>query len=290
MTNKTQDVETVEVNEEQPAPKEKMRIAITGDTYLSVAMDAAFDPKTAEIARFKPEDTVQLNEFRPSVVFICDDIELLKNDSLDDAGIIAAVQNVAQNTSAGVCIKTTLNTETMDRIAAVVGYDWLNAKVVYSPEFSEDPIEILTADINYVGGKEKAVDAFLDIIKHCTHTSAQEIVKGTLHEVIYAKLAVAGFKAVKQTFFNQMNQVIVDLTGANPSIVRRMIERSPELTDRRSMIPTYVKAKTKEGVSLKKVRSYMGEYANKDVKMLVGQTDRLTILEEAVNLRNLKED
>jgi len=271
-------------------PREKLRIAITGNNHLAVATEAAFDLKVAEVMRFGPKDDIQLFEYRPAVVFICDDIPMLKNDSLDDAALIATIQKIAQNTQAGICLKTTINTETLDRIINVVGIDWVTGKMIYSPEFSEDPEEILVSDLNYVGGGPKALDAFLNIIKHCTYTSTKEVVKGTLHEVIYAKLGVAGFRAVKQAFFNQFHQVILDLGAANPTIVRRMIERHPALQDSRVMLPSFIKAKTDSSITVKKARSYGGEYADRDVKMLVGQSDRITLLEEAVNLRNLKED
>lgn len=271
-------------------PKEKLRIAITGTNHLSVATEAAFDLKVAEVVCFEPKDDVQLFDYRPSVVFICDEVPMLKNDSLDDAALIATIQKIAQNTMAGICLKTTINTETLDRIINVVGIDWVTAKMVYSPEFSEDPEEILVSELSYMGGGPKALDAFLDIVKHCTYISAKEIVRGTLHEVIYAKLGVAGFRAVKQAFFNQFHQVVLDLGSANPTIVRRMIEKHPALQDSRVMVPAFVKAKTNSAITVKKARSYGGEYADRDVKMLVGQSDRITLLEEAVNFRNLKED
>jgi len=293
--NKTPEIVEGEFNdgtgpEVAALPKEKLRIAITGDNYLAIASENAFDPKIAEVIRYDTGNLAAMYEFKPAVVFVCDDVPLLKNESLDDANLIAMIQNVAQNTQGGVCLKTTINTETLERIIGVVGPEWSNGKLVYSPEFSENVEGVLTSDITYVGGAPKALDAYLGIIKHATYFSTKELVKGTVAEVIYAKLGVSGFKAVKQAYFNQLHQVVLDLEGANPTIVRRMIEKHPALTDRRLMVPAFIKAKSDPDSTVKLARSYMGEYGNKDVKMLVGQSDRITVLEEAINLRNLKED
>lgn len=285
-------VEEAEFNEgttTEVVPKEKLRIAVTGNTYLADAMLAAFDPKVSEVQAYEATDMTGLAEYRPSVVFVCDDVPMLKNDSLDDAALIAAIQSVAQNTQAGICLKTTINTETLDRIINVVSIEWAASKMIYAPEFAETADAVLTSELSYVGGMPKAVDAYLNIIKHCTFFSSQEIVKGTFHEVIYAKLGLAGYKAVKQAFFSQFNQVVLDLEGANPTIVRRMIEKHPIMTDRSLLVPVVVRAKTDQEITAKQARSFMGEYANRDVKMFVGQSDRITLLEEAINVRNIKD-
>ena len=147
----------------------------------------------------------------------------------------------------------------------------------------------MTNDYSMFGGTTKALDALLDIIKHCTALSTKTIKTGSVFEVAYAKLAISGYKAVKQAFFNQMHATILDVEGANPSIVRRMIEGHPFMDDRSVMIPTFIKAQADSELSLKQAKSFGGEYLNRDARMLVGMTDKLPILDEAINFKNLKD-
>ena len=55
------------------------------------------------------------------------------------------------------------------------------------------------------------------------------------------------------------------------------------------MIPTFIRARTDEDVSYKQARSFGGEYLNKDVRMFVTMTDKLPILDECINMKNVKE-
>lgn len=282
--------------EDQPDPsgqgviKEKLRVTVVGDNYLSRACTAAFDPRSVDVRSIVNCDEFDtIVEWRPNLVFLCNDIPFLKNDSLDDADLVNTIGKIAHQTEAGICIKSTINLETIERIFGAVGPEWFNAKVIYSPEFGETEIEVLSQEVALVGGQDKAMEAFSSIIAHTTHFQAKKVITGTVFEVAYAKLGIVGFKAVKQTYFNQLHQTMVDVEGANPMIVRRMMLEHPSLYDQSLLIPAFVKAQTEEGMTIKKARSYSGEYSNRDVKMLTSMTDRLTILDECINLRNLKD-
>jgi hypothetical protein len=81
----------------------------------------------------------------------------------------------------------------------------------------------------------------------------------------------------------------MDVKNANPAIVRRMMERCPDIVDRSTMIPTFVRAHVEGDISYKQARSYGGEYLNRDVRMLVGMSDKLPLLDECINFKNLKD-
>jgi hypothetical protein len=279
---------TVEQSGEETGKKEKLRIGVIGDNYLADAMRVAFDPKLADVSTTL-NDVDDLIEWKPAIVFICNDIPLLKNDTLDDTAIVNVIAKIAKQTGAGLCIKTTINIETIDRILGAVGPEYFQNKIVYAPETGETALDVLSNDFAMYGGHEKALDALLDVIKHCTVLSSTEIKTGSIFEIVYTKLAISGFKAIKQTFFNQMHATIIDCEGANPSIVRRIIESHPVMTDRSVMIPSFIKAQIDGELSMKQAKSFGGEFLNRDARMLVGMTDKIPLLDEAINFRNLKD-
>ena len=210
---------------------------------------------------------------------------------MDDAELINAVVKLIREIDCAICIRTTLNIETIERMILTIGPKAFDAKVIYMPEV-DDPNnlgQVLSADYALVGGGEKSVAAFTNIIRDTSHFSAVELMVGTVFEVAYAKLGISGFKAVKQTYFNQLYDTILDVKNANPISVRRMMERSKELVDRTTMIPTFIRAQVDEDVTYKQARAYGGEYLNSDVRVLVGMTDKLPLLDECVNFKNLKD-
>jgi len=275
---------------EAPRSVEKLRVAVIGNNYLSRAVNASLDVKSTDCQAIEGVEGIDdVLAWRPNIVFITTDIPLMKNDTLDDADFINICNKVAKGSQAGVCIKTTINIETIDRLISTVGQDWFVNKVVYAPELEETAEAVLNNDLSFMGGHPDALEALTGIIKHTTHITSKNVLTGTPHEVAFAVLGIAGFKAVKQTYWSQYHQSVIDIEGANPMIVRRMMEQSPVMTDTSLMTPTYVRAMTEDGMLLKKARSYGGEYANTAVKMMVGMTDRLTVLDECINLRNLKD-
>lgn len=283
------------IQDVQPETKPKtgpLRVGIVGSNTLALATDVAFNTKSTERKIVADAmDVDELIEWKPSIAFVCLDISLLENDTLDDADFLNVVSKLVKQSDSGICIRSTLNIETIQRLMMALGPDVFNGKVIYMPEVSDSYNlgEILSPDYSLVGGAEKTLPAFLRIIRHTSHFSAQTIVTGSIFEVAYAKLSLAGFKAVKQTFFNQMYDTILDCKNANPAIVRRMIEKAPDLTDRATLIPTFIRSQVDNEVSYKQARGYAGEYLNSDVRMLVGMTDKLPILDECVNFKNLKD-
>lgn len=278
---------------QQPPPIQEpqtLKVGIVGDNALARATDIAFDNKGVERLHIKDDNLDELIAWKPTLTFVCGDIPLMKNDTLNDAQLIDTVNRLVRQCDSGICIRSTLNIETLERLILSLTFDAFNAKIAYMPEFGnpEDIGSVLQSDFQCVGGEDKAVGALLDILKHTSHFSSRQIVTGSVFEVAYTKLAVAGFKAVKQTFFNQLFDTILDVKNANPTIVRRMIEKSPEMTDTTCMIPTYIRCQTDEDLSYKQQRANSGEFENSCVRMLVGMTDKLSILDECVNYKNLR--
>lgn len=267
----------------------RIRIGIVGKNYLSQSVKVSADPKSCELLEIEgTKELDSLIEWRPNLVFICTDIPLLKNDSLDDAEFINTVSKISKQTEAGVCIKTSLNIETFERLVSAVGIDSVMNKLIYSPEIEETLEGVLNSETVLVGGYGKALESHVDVLTNLSTYLMKNVITGSFNTIIFTKLGLSGWKAVKQTYFNQLHNAIMDIGGANPSTVRRNILKSKGKDDH-LVLPVFFRSQSDDSVTLKQARAYGGEYLNSDVKMFVSMIDKLPLLEECINLRNLKD-
>ena len=276
-----------------PKAAKKLRVGIIGNNKLARVTDAAFNTKTTERKMIEDiEGLEELVKWKPAIAVVCMDIPLRKNDTLDDGNFLNIVNTLVKRADCGICIRSTLNIETIQRLVMTLTQEVFDTKITYMPEMSdcESIGDMFSPKFTMIGGSEKAVSAFTNIIKHTTHFSTQELAIGTVFEVAFAKLGISGFNAVKQTFFNQFYDTILDVKSANPMIVRRMIEKSPDITDNSTLVPTFIRVGADADLTYKQARSYGGEYLNRDVRMLVGMTDKIPLVDECVNYKNLEED
>jgi UDP-glucose 6-dehydrogenase len=264
-------------------------LGIIGDNYLADSIRAGLDSKTSEHKQVIYKDIESLFEWQPQVIFICLDVPFLKNGSSDDAEFVDTILRISKTTKSGICIKTSINIDTLNKLISAVGKEFMDNKVVYSPELYEDTESVLNSDFVFLGGSPNATAALRDVLYMHSFFQMKEVVMDTIHNVVFAKLGLSGYRAVKQTFFNQLHQTIVDVGGSNPTAVRRLMLKHPIMMDTSVTLPTFVKAQSDASASYKQTISYSGEYANSDVRLLSGMTDKLSVLDECINLRNLKD-
>ena len=265
------------------------KLGIIGDNYLADSIRAGLDSKTSEHKQVIYKDIESLFEWQPQVIFICLDVPFLKNGSSDDAEFVDTILRISKTTKSGICIKTSINIDTLNKLISAVGKEFMDNKVVYSPELYEDTESVLNSDFVFLGGSPNATAALRDVLYMHSFFQMKEVVMDTIHNVVFAKLGLSGYRSVKQTFFNQLHQTIVDVGGSNPTAVRRLMLKHPIMMDTSVTLPTFVKAQSDASASYKQTISYSGEYANSDVRLLSGMTDKLSVLDECINLRNLKD-
>jgi len=277
---------------EQPVEdkrSQKLRIGVVGNDLVANAMGIAFDPNIVEVMRVDGLEQIDdLIDWHPGVTFLCSPLKVLENDSVDDADLINMIAKLIKSCGSGICIRSTLAIETVERLIKALSYEVVLNKVVYNPVMSDstDIGAILTPSIEYFGASDDVLSKHMDIMRGTSIMSVSQIRSGSIFEVVYAKLAINGFKAVKQTFFNQLHDTIMDCGGASPSNVRRLIETSEALTDRSAMVPTFVRAKADSRMTHKRARSFSGEFEN-DVRVLSSMTDKIPLLDECINYKNI---
>jgi UDP-glucose 6-dehydrogenase len=264
----------------------KLRVAIFGSGESVTQMHAIVNSERTEAKDF--DDIDALLEYDPNLTFIVDRIPVKKNDTLDDAKLLDAILKIFNKTKSGVCLKSTINPETADRITDILKTIG-NSRFIYNPPVDE-PVGIhsnLLETKQIFGGDEVARRthaAILDV--HFFSPTVQMLGMGFRDAVIY-KMALVGFTAIKQTFFAQLAQVADDF-DVPMNRVRRFIQRDDIVTNPSYCIPPIVRSQTDENVSLKIARGYGGEYLNDDVRAFCGVTDKMTLLETAVNWSNVK--
>jgi hypothetical protein len=224
-----------------------MKVVVIGseNCALANATFAAFHaPRGVEVSRISSLDDIdKAVEIHPSLVVYCDPIDIKKNDTLDDSGIVSSLQKLISLTGSGICIRSTLNIETTERLIMALGKKVFDSKVVYMPLMNDTNNigDILCTDCSYIGGDQKAVDSLAQILTHLTHISSQKVKTGSIFDIVYAKMALSGYLLVKQTYFDQLYDTILDLKNANPVIVRRIIEDNKALVDRSTLVPSSIK-------------------------------------------------
>ena len=268
-----------------------MRVGVIGDNYLADACRVSFDPKVVEVMHEKDSigDLDQLCAWKPNTVFVCTDIGFTKKGQIvDDAEFINVIAKLAKHSEAGIIIKTSINFETVNRIIQATDSEFINSKIVYSPEVGETVQDVLENEYLLLGGSTRATEAVTEIIEKATLFHMKEVIVSNLGAVIFTKLGLSAYKAVKQTFFNQFNETILATSRVNPTEVRRNMLIFPAFNDNTLAIPTFVRAQLDDKLSPKQVKSFKGEYQNKDIKMLLEMSDQLTILDDCINLKNVE--
>jgi hypothetical protein len=216
-----EDVQLVEGD----SPK-NMQVAVIGDNALARATWSAFVVPRGIDAYIYPADRIDdCLESKPNVVFWCDPIGVKKNDTMDDGEFMASIQKLVRAVGAGVCVRSTITIETYERLLMALTPDIFNKKIVYMPDLTDSSEErtILNSCVTLVGADSGTLTQHLDLLRNMSWFNTSEIRSGTVPEVIYAKLATTGMRLVKQKFYDELFNAVMDLKNANPMVVSQLI-------------------------------------------------------------------
>jgi hypothetical protein len=212
-----EEIVDAEIVEETPATKGPLKIAVIGDESNPLAMSTyrAFDvPRGVETHLFEVDRIDDAIEAKPNLVFWCEELGVKKNDTIDDGDFLTAVQKFVRSNGAGVCIRSTINMDVHDRLMMSLTREGVNAKVAYMPE--------VCGDVQLLGGSPETIQSQVRIMESASWFSTRNLMHGTIAEVVYANLAISGYRLVQQTFFDQLHGAVMDMKGANPMVVNRL--------------------------------------------------------------------
>lgn len=282
----TQEVVPME-GDDPPRPEKttKLKIAFFGNNPGVEAARLAFESDQILTSDF--DELEEMIKWQPQVIYVAWENEFMKNGQPDDMPMMEFFQKISYECPAGICFKSPLTSETYRRLGEYCGLGWVDKKFVYMPDVADTVDEILRQDRIIVGGSENSTRALLDIIRTNSALSMREVLVEGVETVIAYKMAVSGFQAVKQTFFNQLFDFALEEMNVSPYALRRIVMDTPQVKDPLNTLPTRLRAST-EDLTTKQLRSLGGEYRNEDIRLFLSATDKMPILEDSVNLKNLK--
>lgn len=268
-------------------PDSALRIATYGDMPIVELLPHLIQGQRFAFKNF--DDIDALIEWAPSITFLCKELEMKSNGLQDDDELIANCQKIERNNGGGICIKSVVSPDTMGRLLMSLNGETIQKRLVYNPEMvdSDNIRDIVNnTEKHIVAGTPDAVSAHMQFFNMTSLYTFGGVVQVGLMEGVLIKLASCAYRAVKQTFFNQLHDVAQEY-AVSPTVVRKSVESiRDELAD---SIPTLVRARL-DDVTFKKAKSFGGEYGNYDVGVFVGMTDKMPLLDECVNYRNLKKE
>lgn len=281
-----------ESKEEEKRPNSgKLKIAIFGreDSAMVKAQRAIFNHPLNIVDAY--DDIDRLIQSEPQLSIVCAEFNLNVNDTQDDAVLIDAVKKIESQTVGGILLKTVVTPETMSRIMNAIHEKTLNSRFAYAPDLcdSENIDEVLNQDTLIVGAAEGVYQAHIGIMNSNSNMFLKRMKGVSPLDASIIKLSICAYKAVKQTFFNQLYDYISDYELVNYNVIRNSVEDNLEAKAIDSL-PSFIKQLANDNtISYKKAKSFKGEYDNKDIKAFVGATEKLTLLDECINYKNLKD-
>jgi len=270
-------------SQDTPATK-TLKVAVLGDNNLSklVEITSVSGNRESGVEVKKYTEIDSLIEDKHHLVYLTEPLEF-SNDVVDDAKMLDSLLKIF-NAQPGitVIIKSTIGFDTAKKIVASFPPD----KVVYSPEETcdDDLKEMLNSTVQYIGSHEDGVATYVKYL-NTSSTLDRVVVSGNIFDIVATKLVSVSYKALFQTFWNQVNDYLLEDTVANYNFVKKNVAATINL----EAIPSYVKAMVVDGNSYKKAKSFAGEYNNRDVRILSSSTHKLPLLDECINFKNLKD-
>lgn len=276
--------------------KKSFKIAILGDGPVAQYTRLMFTNTTTEIQSYDCTDGSGIDEVLEEphdILVICPEISFRKNGSQFDDELINILKKSC-HANISVILKTPVTPESIFRILGSVTEDWAKNSFVYMPEIGEnsDHNSMMNEKHLLVGGDVTSLDGVLGIVLEHTNYfyDPTRIIKTDWITASYIKLSISSFKAVKQEFFNQLHAVVREEGNVNFNLLRSSLENyleSNPLTE--FSIPSSTKSMIDPDMSKRMSKSYKGEYMNKDARLLSGWTDQMSILDEAINFKNLQD-
>lgn len=246
--------------------RQDLKVAVIGgDDVLTTATASAFNvPKGVEVTTSGVDDIDDVVKSKPNVVFWCGQIAVKKNDTLDDADFIASIQKLIRVAGAGICIRSTINIETYERLMMALTRKVFDAKIVYMPDMSDSQNvqDVITSPLQVVGGSGKGLEQHMSVLRNTSWFNAKTLQTGSVAEVVYVRLGVSGYRMVRQKYFDELHEAVMDMKNANPMIVNRLVLSA-----------------LGEGVT----PNFVTEAQEYDSRIFAGATDTLTLVENCLS-------
>jgi len=168
------------------------------------------------------------------VVFFCNPITQDENGVYHATELEDAVLRVLAQMEAGICVKTTMPIELVDRLCS------RNTRIVYHPdvipEFEGNLEEAMDPRIFVLGGHPQSTMALQEIYFRFSNYRTSQMSHVTPVEAAFVEAGIAGVCAAKATVFNQLYDVLQEY-GGDYHLVSTYVGSDPRIGSWGARIP-----------------------------------------------------
>lgn len=279
-----------QVTKEQEAPAQqqaqKMPICVLGNTELGRTMVSMYTNPKTEVFMV---DTVDEMVDRPvAVTLVCLDVKLNPNDTPDDVEILDACLKLSKLTKCGISLKTAVAPETIKKIVDSIPEDVQKSRFCYHLDFTigKDFDTISESSVHIISCSEDVFGQHVQWCRNFSNYMFDDIIRTSPVEASVMQYALLGFAAVKQQYYNQLLDYVQDFDVPFGQI-RESVEKISK--NRVLSMPTYLRAMNQNPeLSTKQAKAFRGEYNLPELKAFVGSTEKLSLIDEAIRLKNLR--
>lgn len=246
-----------------------MKILIVGHGFVGKAVDYGFSHPNVEKTIVDPKYNTSLdsvNCYSYDCVFVCVPTPMGDSGAIDTTIIDDVLRKLTD--ARLVVVKSTV---TPDIVSQWPDY------VVYNPEFLTEKSaneQFIDPPFHILGGWDFYTDQVEHLYKNYSLCNPCPVLKMTPTEASLVKYTINSFLATKVTFFNQLYDMIGD-TDANFATVINAVGLDSRIGHSHTKVPGF---DGKQG--------FGGACFPKDTSALVNFSDKMTLLEAAIDINN----
>jgi len=250
-----------------------MKILIVGHGFVGKAVDYGFSAVERHIVDpiyGTTLDEVDLNDY--ICTFVCVPTPMSNTGAIDYT-ILDSVMNQLnsrhRNIHHKIIIKSTVTPDILEL--------YNDRGVVYNPEFLREKTaleDFINPDFHVFGGYRFDTQVVEEIYNDYSSCKKCPVFHVGYKEASLIKYAMNSFLATKVTFFNQLYDVANDF-GANYNSIIKVLEQEPRIGKTHLRVPGFDNK-----------RGFGGACFPKDTAAFVHTTDKMTLLEKAIDINN----
>jgi UDPglucose 6-dehydrogenase len=250
-----------------------MKIGIVGHGFVGKAVQYGFTHVYNEFFIADPIYGTSIKDFPRDldVVFVCVPTPMGDAGKIDSSILEETIYQLSINTQSHtlIVIKSTVTPD----IISKVGYK----NVVYNPEFLTERSaysDFVTPEFHIFGGYDSDIERLRYLYENYSLCRPCPIFEMSFEEASLAKYAINSYLAMKVTFFNQLYDTANDI-GVNFSKIVKAVAADSRIGESHTRVPGF------DGK-----RGFGGACFPKDTAALVNFTDKMTIIENVIEINN----
>jgi len=252
-----------------------MKILIIGHGFVGKAVDYGFTHIAVEKTIIDPKygnsiEDVEINNF--DATFVCVPTPMSDDGAIDSSILDSVMHKITSSIRfmhKPIIIKSTVTPDIIDRYS--------DSGIVYNPEFLREKTaleDFINPEFHVFGGSifdTQMVEALYHTYSLCKRCPTYHM---SVKEASLVKYTINSFLALKVTFFNQLYDVATT-NNINFNTVVNAVSADSRIGSSHMRVP---------GFDLK--RGFGGSCFPKDTAALLAFTDKMTLLEKAIDINN----